>query len=338
MRRPLVSIVTPCYNGEAFLDRYFECVLAQTYPSIELIFVDDGSTDQTFELAKSYRHALESRGYRSVFLRQEHAGQAAAINLGLPHVTGAYLTWPDSDDLMRPDNIEKKVQALEAHPEAGFVRCQVDIVDERNVESVLRTVKVDDTSSPWLFERLLHDDGTHCLNLAYLVRSDALFKALNGRKIVASPAGQNLQMLLPLAYHYPCIYIDEPLASYVQRSGSHSKRALSIDQKLERNTQFEKMLKTVIENMRLSGEETLEFKQHVDAQFLPARFDLTVQAGDFDDAAEIKKTLEHILGKSPRREALHYACKAGLGPAALRCLNFLRALKGSLTKLTKGRG
>ena len=53
MTKPLVSIITPCYNGEAFLKRYFESILNQTYPNLELIFINDGSTDRTEEIALS---------------------------------------------------------------------------------------------------------------------------------------------------------------------------------------------------------------------------------------------------------------------------------------------
>ena len=60
----LVSVVTPCYNGESFLDRYFEGILAQTYRPIEVILVDDGSTDATYSLTLSYKEKLEAQGIR----------------------------------------------------------------------------------------------------------------------------------------------------------------------------------------------------------------------------------------------------------------------------------
>ena len=61
MEQPLVSIITPCYNGENFIKRYFDSILKQTYSNIELFFVNDGSTDQTESIALSYREALEKR-------------------------------------------------------------------------------------------------------------------------------------------------------------------------------------------------------------------------------------------------------------------------------------
>ena len=64
MNQPPVSIITPCYNGESDLERYFESILKQTYQNMELIFVDDGSTDRTSEIAEKYRGKLEGRGIR----------------------------------------------------------------------------------------------------------------------------------------------------------------------------------------------------------------------------------------------------------------------------------
>ena len=105
---PLVSVITPCYNGEAFLDRYFQSVLSQSYPNIELIFVNDGSTDRSEEIALSYREWLEARGIRYLYIAQENKGISEAVNAGLRRFSGDYLTWPDSDDWMTPDCIAKK--------------------------------------------------------------------------------------------------------------------------------------------------------------------------------------------------------------------------------------
>ena len=134
MTKPLVSIITPCYNGEAFLKRYFESILNQTYPNLELIFINDGSTDRTEEIALSYRERLEKRGITYIYEKQENAGQAAALNRGLKLFTGEYLTWPDSDDEMVSDAVEKKVDYLEQHPDYGFCICKTKVVNENNPE------------------------------------------------------------------------------------------------------------------------------------------------------------------------------------------------------------
>lgn len=109
MEYPLVSIITSCFNGEIYLDRYFESILNQTYPHLELIFVNDGSTDQTEKIALSYTSKLKEKGISYKYIYQENSGQSVALNKGLKIFKGKYLTWPDSDDVMTDDCIEKKL-------------------------------------------------------------------------------------------------------------------------------------------------------------------------------------------------------------------------------------
>ena len=86
----LVSVVIPCYNQAHFLGEAIESVLAQTYPHLEIVVVDDGSTDNTGEVAARYP------GVR--YVRQENQGLAAARNTGLRHSSGDYLVFLDADD------------------------------------------------------------------------------------------------------------------------------------------------------------------------------------------------------------------------------------------------
>ena len=106
MNKKLVSIISPCYNGEAFASRFFENILEQTYPKIELIFINDGSSDRTEEIAKSYEEKFKQKGYELIYIYQENAGQAAAVNKGLKLFQGDYFMRTDSDDLLDKNNIE----------------------------------------------------------------------------------------------------------------------------------------------------------------------------------------------------------------------------------------
>ena len=138
--KPLVSIITPCYNGTTYVHRLVESVLNQTYDHIELIFINDGSTDNTEEIVLSYKSKFEERGIGFTYVYQENAGQAAAVNKGLKIFKGEYLTWPDSDDWMTEDCIEKKVDFLEQHPEYGMVMCRIAVVDEGNPTETVATL------------------------------------------------------------------------------------------------------------------------------------------------------------------------------------------------------
>ena len=117
----LVSIISPCYNGERYLVPFLDSVFAQTYSLIELILVDDASVDHTQDIVKSYIPLFQSRGYTLTYLRQEeNKGQAAAINTGLKFVSGEYLSWMDSDDILYPEAIEKKICFLKKKYGVGF--------------------------------------------------------------------------------------------------------------------------------------------------------------------------------------------------------------------------
>jgi glycosyltransferase involved in cell wall biosynthesis len=103
---PLVSIVTPVYNRFEFLHDAVESVLAQTYPNVEIVVVDDGS-------ASDVRPHLEGYDGRLTFCRMENGGPAAARNHGLRLAHGEFVVFLDDDDTLRPDALEKLVAAAE---------------------------------------------------------------------------------------------------------------------------------------------------------------------------------------------------------------------------------
>src|SRR5918998_66000 len=116
-RRPsvagLVSVVIPCYNQAHFLGEAIESVLAQSYPNFEIIVVDDGSTDDTSEVAKRYPKVR--------LVRQENQGLSAARNSGLARSEGEYVVFLDADDRLLPEALEAGLGCLEARPECAFV-------------------------------------------------------------------------------------------------------------------------------------------------------------------------------------------------------------------------
>lgn len=125
---PLVSVVIPTYNAAEFLGETLDSVLAQTYPNLEVIVVDDGSTDATPELLRTY-------GERITVLRQANAGQAAARNRGARLARGEFLAFLDSDDLWDPDKIARQVYWLQRHPQACATYC-----DHRSIDARGRTI------------------------------------------------------------------------------------------------------------------------------------------------------------------------------------------------------
>ena len=112
MEQPLVSVVTTCYRHAPYLPDYFEGLLAQTYPNIELIFLDDGSPDDSWDVAKQYESALRARLSRVVMLRQENLGMFAAIQRVSELATGEFVCILESDDYYLPTKIEENVRVI----------------------------------------------------------------------------------------------------------------------------------------------------------------------------------------------------------------------------------
>jgi glycosyltransferase involved in cell wall biosynthesis len=108
---PLVSVVIPCYNSARYLSETIESALAQSYPRIEIIVVDDGSRDETAKIARSY-------GVRYIY--QENRGISAARNKGILHSRGKYVLFLDDDDRLLPNAVETGVSLLEEHPECAL--------------------------------------------------------------------------------------------------------------------------------------------------------------------------------------------------------------------------
>ena len=108
--QPLVSVVIPVYNSERYISRCLESVLGQTHRNIEVICVDDGSSDKSAEILDGYADANPSR-VRVV--HQSNAGVAVARNNGVALAQGAFLTFVDNDDWIDPDFVEKLVAAAQ---------------------------------------------------------------------------------------------------------------------------------------------------------------------------------------------------------------------------------
>lgn len=105
---PLVSVIIPAYNAAAFIDRTLRSVLNQTYRHIEVLVVDDGSTDQTAEIVATF--IKQDDRMRS--LSQPNSGVAVARNLAITHAKGEFIAPIDADDIWYPENIEKQVQCM----------------------------------------------------------------------------------------------------------------------------------------------------------------------------------------------------------------------------------
>ena len=126
MTDSLVSIITPCYNGEKYVAHTIRSVLAQTYENWELIIVDDGSTDGSASIIRSFAQTDS----RIRFIRQENAGSAAARNAGIRAARGRFLALLDADDVWEPEFLAEQLEFMKAK-NAVCVCCAYRCIDER---------------------------------------------------------------------------------------------------------------------------------------------------------------------------------------------------------------
>ncbi|HKN87809.1 MAG TPA: glycosyltransferase [Nitrospiraceae bacterium] len=118
-----VSVIVPVFNAERFLAKTIESVLSQTYADIELIVVDDGSTDGSARILADYQDHI-------CVIRQANAGQSAARNTGARIAKGRYLAFLDSDDIWYPEKLSREVKVFDERPHAVLVHSEVDWMDE----------------------------------------------------------------------------------------------------------------------------------------------------------------------------------------------------------------
>ena len=106
--KPLVSVLIPLYNAEEYLSDTLESIIEQTYKNIEVIIVDDGSLDNSLEIARTY----EERYERIKVISQGNQGAASARNSAFSFSSGDYIQYQDADDLLHPDKIRLQIEAL----------------------------------------------------------------------------------------------------------------------------------------------------------------------------------------------------------------------------------
>lgn len=202
--QPKVTIVIPTYNTARYLLDAIDSVNKQTYQNIELIVVDDGSTDDTPNLLKN--HPMQFTHFR-----QENAGQSAAMNFGWKQSTGDLLGYLSADDRLHPNAIETIVSRMASTPEAVLAYPDFFVIDEDS--NYIRTI-----TAPEYSEKLL------IANFQCLPGPGALFKrstwALVGDWNTGLKSIPDMDFFLRFCQHGPFIRVPEALADFRIHSGS----------------------------------------------------------------------------------------------------------------------
>lgn len=135
---PLVSIVVPSYNQAKWLPKTLDSIISQTYPVWEAVVVDDGSTDNTWDIIQEYM----IKDYRIKGIHKENGGISSALNTGINNAKGKYFCWLSSDDLFYPDKLEHQIKAYEQLNESfGMVFGAFDLIDDKDKINILNLNK-----------------------------------------------------------------------------------------------------------------------------------------------------------------------------------------------------
>lgn len=275
--KPLVSVITPCYNGGKYIDRYAHSMLAQDYDHLQIIFMDDGSTDGSREKIFAYQQDFEKKGYILEYHRHENKGQAYTVGAGLQYVKGKYLIWPDVDDTMTSDSISKKVKFFETHGrEYGIVRTNFKCVTEEEPQKEIGhgAHGFPGRNHEWVFDDYIRWKNAWYQNGCFMVRMDAFRYANPDLFMYDSPGGQNIQMLFPVFYHFKCGYMDEPLFIYYLHKNSHSAKAHSgYRNTLNQYNYMEKTVEETVKHMNITDEKKYLRMNYI--AFLKKKIDLS---------------------------------------------------------------
>ncbi|MDO8574417.1 MAG: glycosyltransferase [bacterium] len=209
----LVSIIIPAYNVEGFIKNAVESALGQTYSNIEIIVVDDGSTDKTEDILSPYIKEKKIK-----YIRQSNLGLAGARNTGIKEAQGKYIALLDADDEFLPEKIKKQVKALEVNPDYGICYCDIIHFFEGNPRKFYHHRYTYQSGN--LFEPLLEKQFINPLSV--VIRKDVLAKW--GVFDPELRHTEDWELWLRLSHAgIKFYYLDEPLALYqVRTSGNLS--------------------------------------------------------------------------------------------------------------------
>ena len=121
-----VSVVIPVFNGQNYLDKALTSCLNQSYKNIEIVVVDDGSQDDSFEIVKNFI----AKDDRVKYFRKENGGVASALNFGLKKISGNYLTWLSHDDTYHPKKIEEQIHEIQKYDSNTILFCDYSLMNK----------------------------------------------------------------------------------------------------------------------------------------------------------------------------------------------------------------
>lgn len=214
--QPLVSVIIPAYNSEKYIVGAISSILAQTYKNLEIIIVDDGSTDSTARVVKdkinAKRYPLSAK-----YIHQKNGGPSAARNRGIRESKGEYIAFLDSDDIWLPEKIERQVNYCIDNSQCGLIYTGYDTCDENGI-IVSKFIKKEVSKKEIL--KNLYLKNVISTASTVMVRRECFDRV--GYFDEALKVAEDWDMWIRILNLYDFYYINESLARYTIRKESQS--------------------------------------------------------------------------------------------------------------------
>ena len=309
MKPPLISIIIPTYNRESCVGQAIDSVLGQTWQDFEVIVVDDGSTDDT-------RKRLKVFGDRIRVVHQENAGVSAARNAGMALASGEWLGFLDSDDLWRPEKLERQMADLALYPRA--VGHAVDVAIQGLPGQDITVFKLRGLCEEFRQRPMRERALLEVLNAAFFTQATLLRAATvkqAGGFVVGMRIHEDLHFLSRIALEGPLVvsgYTGVDLRRVP--SGAPSLSSLHCGRPVESNGNRCSLLESLLGDARLTRVERAEVRRHLSR----ARFDLAMAeaaAGRRGESIKLrwKSMMDDLRPRSVGRALLGYRHGAGTG-------------------------
>lgn len=263
MKKKLISVVIPNYNKEKYIKKCLDSVLAQSYSNIEIIIVDDCSSDSSPEIIKEYQKKYEN--IITVFLKK-NGGVSHARNTGIEKANGEYITMIDSDDYYyNPRKLENEISLLNQFNGKGIAYSYRKIVNEEDQLIDLNNDYQEKYISGNIFYQLMTDkDAFAFVQRDYVLPKEYIVKV--GGYLENESYYEDYDLLLRLAMYYPMYYTNEDGTAYrlvntglSKTQSKNDARQFRIPQQIKKKyiSNFKSGVKTkvyilwIIENLRL---------------------------------------------------------------------------------------
>jgi len=219
--KPLVSAIVPSYNHEDYITECILSIVNQTYKNIELIVVDDGSTDHSREILESLQKL-----YGFVLICQENQGISKTMNKAIgQYAHGEYITGSASDDFLMPDKIERQVNYMESDPDCSLVFGKVYMVDGKSavIEGLTVVDPVEDPIKSVQFEGLIERNCIPTPSIMYRKDKWEQCGGYDENSII-----EDWGLWLEFAYSGKIVYLDEYFAFYRWHGSNQTTNVLKM--------------------------------------------------------------------------------------------------------------